>query len=326
LGVRAGGYFDALIEGPSTLDLIEAGYLCPPVVFAPPAGREADLSGVKVRSGDYVAAQLEAAMDRAAITGDAVAHYRKHAHQLPAIAFGVTIAHAEHITEQFREAGYQAATLTGKTPDRIREQMIRDLGDGKLHVLSSCNTISEGTDIPRVAAAILLRPTASLSLCRQQIGRALRKYPGKDRAIILDHAGNTRRHGLPTDDVGWSLDGAKKRQKAEQSPAKQCSQCYAIVSVGTRACPECGFVWEQPESSQRSLPETQDGELEQIDAVAVARAKRDEVRRARTLEELIALGEQRGYKPGWAYHEWQRRHAWMQGRSHDAARHHGRKV
>ncbi|CDI02485.1 putative DEAD/DEAH box helicase-like [Candidatus Competibacter denitrificans Run_A_D11] len=307
LGKDAAGYFDALVEGPSVLELIEAGYLARPVVYAPPAGQEVDLRSVKVTAGDYNLGQLASVMDKALLTGDAVAHYRRHCDGAPALAFCVTVEHAEHVARQFREAGYRAAMLDGKTPDDRRDAMIRDLGRGELQVLASCNVVSEGTDIPIVAAAILLRPTASYALAMQQMGRVLRTYPGKQRATILDHAGNTRRHGLPTEPGQWSLANRPRNKSATNLHlTKDCVDCGALLPLAARTCPECSCVFEWARTTEEPPP-TVAGELEAIDAVAVARERRREVARARSLEELQAIGRARGYKSGWAWHIWRER-------------------
>lgn len=293
LGQHADGFFDAMVVGPSAADLIERGRLARPVIYAP--AQAVDLSGVKTRGGDFVASQLAGAMDKASITGDAVAHYRKYCDGQSAIAFTITVAHAAHVVEQFQAAGYQAAVLTGSTPDKERAQMIRDLGAGRLQVLASCNVISEGTDIPSVSAAILLRPTQSYALAMQQIGRALRSCPGKDKAIILDHADNVRQHGLPTDAVEWSLDGLKKKKSKGQAMVKMCEPCGAMVALSTRFCPECGSAFDVRE---RDI-EARDGDLVEMTPEmleAVRRQKRSELIKARTREDLIALGQQRHYK------------------------------
>jgi DNA repair protein RadD len=78
-----------------------------------------------------------------------------------------------------------------------------------------------------------------------------------------------------------------------------------LLSLSARTCPECGCVFEW--ASAGSMPDTVSGELEEIDAVAVARQRRWEVMRARTLEDLQAIGRARGYKMGWAYHVWRER-------------------
>jgi superfamily II DNA or RNA helicase len=236
------------------------------------------------------------------ITGDAVAHYQRHSLGKPAIAFTVTTAHATHVVEQFKSAGIRSAVLTGATPDKERHRMIRDLGNGSLQVLASCNVVSEGTDIPAVATAILLRPTASYSLAMQQIGRALRIYDGKTRAVILDHSDNVRRHGLPTDAVEWSLDSVKRKKGKADSPVKQCPACAALMAVAAKVCGACGTVFPAPDAGVAADADggrVRDGELVELTPEMMAeirQRKRRELVSARTKEQLIALGEERHYK------------------------------
>lgn len=316
LGIHADGFFDSMVVGPTVSELIARGRLAEPVVYAPQQGL--DLSGVKSRGGDYVAAQLASAVDRSAITGDAVAHYRRYCDRQSAIAFTVTTDHAGHVVEQFKAAGYQAAVLTGATPDKERARMIRDLGNGGLQVLASCNVVSEGTDIPAVSAAILLRPSESFSLVMQQIGRAMRVFPGKGKAIILDHADNVRRHGLPTDDVEWSLDGVKRNGK---SPVKKCFECEAVVSASAAVCPGCGHKFEASVSQDASPVrdaaevEVRPGELVEMTPEMmeqIRQRKRSELISARSKDELIRLGESRNYKNPefWAGKILEERQAW----------------
>lgn len=294
LGIQAGGYFDSLVLGPSVAELTERGYLCEARVFAPANGP--DLSGVGKSGHDWQREDLAGAMDRPTITGDAVEHYRKLCHQAPGIAFCVSIAHAEHVAEEFKRAGYSAVALSGKTDPAERRRMIADLGRGQLNVLTSCDVVSEGTDIPAVVAGIMLRPTQSESLFLQQGGRILRPADDKPCAYLLDHAGNTFRHGLLTDERDWSLDGKKKRKRKDDEaafPVKQCPApgCYAIHKPAP-ACPVCGHVYEV---AKREIEQVA-GELAEVDPKQVSRAKRAEQARARTLDELIQIGRQRDYK------------------------------
>ena len=301
LGRGAGGYFDALVDGPSVSDLIGRGYLAAPRVFAPP--HQLDLSGLRTRAGDFAAADLAGAVDKPVITGDAVAHYARLCPGQPAIAFCASVAHAEHVAEQFRAAGWQAAALDGKTDPVRRRQMIADLGAGALHVLTACDVVSEGTDIPRVMAAILLRPTQSEALFLQQVGRAMRACEGKTHALILDHAGNTMRHGLPTEDRQWSLDGRPRRAKksdVEDVRITQCPACYSVHEPGP-ACPHCGH--EYPVKA-RATPQQDDADLIEVDADAAMRLRRKEKGAARSFNDLVRLAKARGYKnpTGWAAH------------------------
>jgi DNA repair protein RadD len=208
-------HFDELVCGPSIVALIEQGYLADMRIFSAPIP---DLSAVKRVAGDYAKAQLTKIMSNNTIIGNAVEHYREHANGIPAIAFCCTVAHAELVADQFSRAGYHAASIDGSMPTDKRDSIIHGLSSGRLQLVTSCDLISEGLDIPDVTAAILLRPTQSLTLYLQQVGRALRPKPTP--AIILDHAGNMHKHGTPKANRLWSLEGRPKRLAAERHALK----------------------------------------------------------------------------------------------------------
>lgn len=311
LGVDAGGFFDAMVVGPSVAELTARGYLSPSVVYAP--SQRIDLSGVRTRGGDFASSELAAAVDKPTITGDAVAEYKRRCHNEPGIAFCASVAHAEHVAEAFKAAGYQAASIDGNMDHGTRARLIDDLGNGRLHVLTSCDIVSEGTDVPVVSAAILLRPTQSLSLCLQQMGRVLRPFPGKTHATINDHVGNVFRHGLPDDEREWDLTGQAKRKKKRPAdddslPIRQCEQCYTVHRPAP-VCPSCGFVYP---NKARQI-ETVAGELQKIDPTVVrkieVREKKREQSTAKSFEDLVELGRARGYRnpSAWASHVWQAR-------------------
>ena len=297
-GRGLGSHFSTLISGPSVEQLTKLGFLSQHRVFAPPV--IADLKNVKTRAGDYANDQLSAAMDRPTITGDAISHYARLADGLPAIAFCCSVAHAESVCEAFNAAGYRAKLVTGKMKMEERDEAISGLADGRTQILCSVDVVSEGTDVPAVSAAILLRPTQSEALYLQQVGRILRPQPGKI-AIVLDHVGSTVKHGFVDDLRHWSLNSKPKRKKNDEpAPSvRQCPMCFAAFKPQP-ACPCCGF--EFPVKPKRQLTQ-REGELREMrrqDAIE-RREKRQEQGRARTLPELLALAKKKGYKPGWAY-------------------------
>jgi DNA repair protein RadD len=208
------GIFDAIVCGPSIKDLVKECHLSPSRLFI--SSREADLQGVHTRAGDYVPGELARVMSDAKITGDAVEQYRNHADHRPAIAFCVTVEHAEEVAEQFRESGYKSQCVHGETPKRERDALIAGLANGEVEVLTSCDLINEGLDVPVVGAVILLRPTKSLGLYMQSVGRGMRTAPGKTDLVVLDHVGNIRRHGPPDMERIWTLKGAEKPEEIEQ--------------------------------------------------------------------------------------------------------------
>jgi superfamily II DNA or RNA helicase len=286
--------FDCLIRGPEVAWLIEQGFLTQPKYYAPP--NQLNLDGLHVRGGDYARDEVAKEMDKPSITGDAVSHYRRICDGAPAVAFCASIAHAEHVAQAFCAAGYRATTLDG-TLDRIeRRKRVRGLSDGSIQILTSCEIISEGFDIPTVTAAILLRPTKSLGMHLQQVGRVLRIAPNKPHAYILDHVGNCLRHGLAEEERDWSLEGRKKRKKKagddeDAPPVRQCPKCYAC-HVPAPHCPECGHTYEM---KPREI-EQKEGELVELNLAWMAKQRKQEQGQARTFEELVALGKSRGMK------------------------------
>ena len=297
-GRGLGSHFSTLVQGPSVAKLVESGYLSQHKVYAPPV--LADLGKVKTRAGDYAKDQLSEVMDRPTITGDSISHYRRLADGLPAIAFCCSIAHATSVCAQFNAAGYRARLVTGDMPTEERDDAISGLADGRTQILCSVDVVSEGTDVPAVACAILLRPTMSEALYLQQVGRILRPQPGKI-AIVLDHVGSTVRHGFVDDARDWCLGSKPKRQRAsELAPSvRQCPMCFAAFKPQP-ACPCCGFEFPVKPKRQISQREGELKEMRRQDAIE-RREKRKQIGRARTLPELLALAKRKGYKPGWAY-------------------------
>ena len=301
-GKGLGAMFDRMVMGPSVQWLIDNGFLAQPVYYAP---REVvDLSQVHTVAGDFDRSEAEEIVDTPRITGDAVTHYVRFCNRQRAVAFCISVAHAQHVADTFNSCGIPSASIDGTLDPEVRKQRVEDLTAGKILVLTSCELISEGFDLPAVNAAILLRPTHSLSMHLQQVGRALRPYPGKTNAIILDHVGNCLRHGLAEQERDWDLGGREKRlKKSSLVETKQCSKCFAIFA-GT-VCPQCG---SQREIATREIEEV-DGELQRlsIEDISKKREERREEGKCKTLDDFRALAKLRGYKLGWAFFRWQAR-------------------
>lgn len=300
-GRGLGAMFTKLVLGPSTADLMAAGYLTPVKIYAPP--QVADLTGIRTRAGDYANDQAAAAMTRPTVTGDAISHYQRIAAGQPAIAFCCNVNHATTVCDAFNAAGISAATLLGNTTDR--DALVARFAAGALQVLVTVDVVSEGFDCPGAAVAILLRPTQSEGLYLQQVGRVLRPAVDKKVAIILDHVGNVHRHGFPDDVRTWTLDDARRRTGKGGPPApcvRTCEVCFAAFAPAPQ-CPVCGT---PSKISTRELKQ-QAGELQELAREAVARARardRRQQAQARTLQELIHIGQARGMKNpvAWAKH------------------------
>jgi superfamily II DNA or RNA helicase len=293
--------FETLITGPTVAELIAGGWLAPFTAYAP--ARDLDLSRIKTRMGDYAVDQLADAMSGAMVIGSAVDEYTRLCAGLPAIAFCVDIRHSELVAARFAAAGYRAAHVDGDTPRDERRRLIRALSTGELQVLSNCGLISEGLDVPGVVAAILLRPTKSLALYLQQVGRALRPAPGKARALILDHSGNTYRFGPADAPRAWSLEGRAKLATAPPM-VMRCKACGAIDSISALACESCGATLREPAPRPARIEVRTSAlvEVERLRAMSYPQALRwagaDEAR-------LRMIARARGYKSGWVWHRLQ---------------------
>jgi superfamily II DNA or RNA helicase len=313
-GRGLGDVFQHMVLGPDVGELIEAGYLAPYRYFAP--ALSVDLSGVRSVGGDFVASDLEDALDTVSITGDVVKHYLSHLGGRTAIAFCATVAHAEHVAQQFRDSGIASASIDGTMQRDRRHGLVNALRSGSIRVLTSCDLISEGFDVPSVGGVILLRPTKSFALHRQQVGRALRPKQDGSHATILDHVENISRHGLPDDPHAWSLDSKRRgdtEKEATECLHRTCRACNGVFSAGAGRdqCPTPGVdgcLFPPP----REL-EQREGELEEVAATAWTRGidlrdvRGTELRRLVEAADgdpvkLRQIQQAKGYKPGWVYY------------------------
>lgn len=288
--------FDDLIVGSSIQELTDLGYLVRPRIFIPPNNLQ--LGRVKVTAGDYNKKELEQEMNKSTITGNAVEHYRMLCDGVPAVVFCVSVKHSIDVANEFKSAGYLAESIDGSMQQSEIDRILSDLASSRLQIVTSCDLISEGTDIPAIGCAILLRPTQSESLYLQQVGRALRTCAGKDSCVILDHVGNVLKHGHPLADRDWSLSGKDKKKKKKDSEPdikfKVCKKCFFVFN--DTKCPACGV---EVETKVRKLTKL-DGLLVEMEKIE----KKDIIRQARTYEELKLVEKKMGYKNGWAWHRW----------------------
>lgn len=299
-GRGLGDVFETICEGPSTAQLIAEGHLSRFTVFSPSSAP--DLSGVRTRLGDYDVVGLRKAMG-ALVIELAVTEYGRICPGTPAVAFCVDIARSEAVAARFRSHGFRAAHVDGNTSAQERRRLIAQLGTGEINVLANCGLVSEGVDVPAIGAAILLRPTQSLALYLQQVGRSLRPAPGKNRALILDFAGNSLRHGLPDDSRTWSLASKPRRERPTSAASvRRCGECGAVNPANARECLECGASLMTPLERMEVAMKLRAEEMARLDeqlrsmtyAQRIAWAGTNEVR-------LRTVAAACGYKKGWIF-------------------------
>ena len=293
--------FDELVLGPTVRELIEAGYLASSLTYAR-AGAEDALRSLRRVGGDYAQGQLERLMLDMGVTQAAVHDYVDLAQGQQGFAFCTTLRHAEAVALAFRQAGVPAASIDGSLGSTERDTLISGFAKGEIKLLASCELLSEGFDCPDASVAILLRPTLSLTIHRQQVGRVLRPKAEGGHALIVDHAGNTFAHGLPDEEIEWSLDG-RQPQAPGQAPVKACPACGAVVPVATPSCSACGFKWPVP---KREIVHATIGDRRLVDeAVLLEELRRrplgELLPKVRHRGDLARIARARGYRPGWVY-------------------------
>lgn len=258
-GTGLRNWFAELVCGPPIPELVP-DYLSPYIYFAPSSP---DLTAARLRAGDYCTEDAAKAMNAPVIIGDAIREYKDKAAGKRAIAFCVTTEASRALVERFNLEGIPAVHVDAKTKDDARLNAVNDLAAGRIKVLSNVEVFTEGVDIPEVDAAILMRPTKSPTMFLQMLGRVLRKSPGKNRAIILDHAGLIDDHGKLSDPWKWSIDGGAALHRRKSSTGfRKCPKCKYCPDEREPVCSNCGHKYE----TGREIG-VYDGVLRQVDGV-----------------------------------------------------------
>lgn len=180
-----GGKISAEIRLPQALDeglLTPFQYLC--------ISDDTDISANELwANGKYILSKLSDKLcneERVGLIIQKLQEYLPDETQCHALCFCTDKKHADYMASQFRKAGLRAASLTSETKDEERIRLNKDLAAGRINYLCVVDIFNEGVDIPEVDTALFLRPTESLTIFLQQLGRGLRLSAGKDYLTVLD--------------------------------------------------------------------------------------------------------------------------------------------
>lgn len=234
-------------------ELVSDGYLTR--MIARRTNIQQNTSGVKKSMGDFAVGQLDAAVNQDplnnAITEEvlATAHDRKFI-----LDFCVSVDHAQRVAETYKQRGVPAAFVSGDLDGRLRDRTINDFKAGRIRVLTNCGVLTTGFDHPGVDCIVHRRPTMSPGLYLQICGRGTRVIyadgydldtregrlaaianGGKPDCLMLDFAGNVKKHGL-IDDVK----GVHKRTKQTEDDLCECPECHAYNVKTDTHCKACG--------------------------------------------------------------------------------------
>lgn len=291
LGRGQGGVADVMVEGPPMRWLIENGYLSDYRIICPTSDLEV-LANVSA-SGDWSTKALRDAAEKSHIVGDVVEQYVRHAMGTLGVTFSTDVKTATEMAAAYRLAGVRAETLTGKTDDYLRRQILRRFAARELDQIVAVDIISEGFDLPAIETISMARPTQSLALYMQQFGRGLRVMEGKGKALIIDHVSNVVRHEGPPDTPRvWTLDRRQSRASSAGGgiPITVCTECTEPYRATLRTCPHCGH-YRAP--ADRSGPDKVAGDLGELSPEVLEQLRRgvDEANKSpQQLRSELSLG------------------------------------
>lgn len=311
---------DDIIVGQSIHELTDKGFLAPFRYFQPPNDFNRNLLK-RSSTGDFTNESMQEAMSTK-IFGHIVKQYKRIASGMQAVVYTYSIDSAHKIAAEFNESGITARSVNGKTPQDMRDHIVRMFRDQRIKILVNVNLFTEGVDLPNVDCVIMARPTASLALYLQFSMRCLNPRPGKT-AIIIDHANNFKTFGYPDDDRDWKKaikSGKQKSKTLLTDPGLSivtCDYCFAVVKaseVKDGKCPICG----KPIKVHEAKP------VSDVDLIEASKERQNTIREIvkndllksvanksvselHSLRELQAYAKLHSYKPGWAWFQAKRR-------------------
>jgi len=219
--------FDITINNTQTQDLINIGFLCDVDCYRP---MKLDLSGIKIQAGEYNEKELNAEMSGSVLIRNAFDVYKDNAEGLKTMIFCVSISHAELIKEEFERNGISVGIAHSKMNEDEEEKHLKSFRDRDIMVLISVGKLTTGFDDPTVECLLFLRPTKSLPLFLQMVGRGLRIHESKSVCKILDCANNIEEHGYPTMKRDFGIKKpARAKGKAEEPEPCECPYCDEII-------------------------------------------------------------------------------------------------
>lgn len=295
-----GKLYSDLVVGSTVKELLDMGRLSPVRAFA---CHEPDLKGIATGAdGDYAKKPLTERVNTKTIRADIVKTWFRLGENRQTIVFTILVQHSIDVANEFADAGIKVAQIDGRTNKDLRKQIIEDFKNGVYKMLVSVGTIIKGFNATGVECIIDAQPTKSLSRHIQKLGRGMRLHEGKKDCLILDHASNILRNGWPQDYHPTELDNGEKKEnpdrKKETDPKpKKCANCGAIID--SFRCSNCGH-----EIEKQAGIIVEPGELKELTPTQKKNIKNSTPESQQAFYSgLIAYGQDKGYKPGYAAHK-----------------------
>lgn len=231
-----GALFDGLIEPVKIEELVARGFLAPLRSKLPEA--LISVEGVAKRGGEFVESELQAKVNNEDDNARIVEEVIKRAEDRKAWLFFCTgIDHAYAIRDALTARGVSTETVTGATPIPERNRILYDYRAGRITALTNMDVLTTGFDYPGIDLIAMCRPTMSPGLYTQMAGRGMRIAPDKEDCLVLDFAGNVKRHGPIT----CVQPPKHKGPGTGDAPVKVCPECDELLHTSVKVCPSCGY-------------------------------------------------------------------------------------
>jgi superfamily II DNA or RNA helicase len=298
--------FEQLIIGPTVKDLIDCKHLSPFKLYSPAQIIEASTASIKTTGGDYNQKQLADFVERKLIVGDVIETWKKHALGKRTVLFAVSVKHSIELAGAFSQSGIAAAHLDGDTKAETRKEILAQFAAGEIQVLCQHSIVTEGIDIPLIEAIQFTRPTKSLTVWFQAIGRALRPAKGKTNAVIIDHTDTHLNLPWPDDRIDWSLDPQSLQRSQWAIGCPECRHVFRPANAERQkclaTCPACNvkFTFEAKKAKKGFV---------RLQVVSVVPANFSEFsqefdpQKIEVVKQLISEQQQRGYQKGWIVYQ-----------------------
>lgn len=239
-GMLVGGdkpQFDGICYEYSIRQAMFDGYLAE--IVSAPIKTTLATNGVKKRGGEFIAGDLEKAINVDSLTKDCCDEMIElGSNRKSWLIFASGNAHAHSIHTYLQSKGLSGYVVTQETGKKERDLATQNLINGTCRYIVNNMILTTGFDCPRLDLIACMRPTQSAGLWVQMCGRGTRLYPGKDNCLLLDFGRNLDRHG-PIDEISGST-WYEKKEKGE-APMRVCSQCMELLHAAARVCCNCGY-------------------------------------------------------------------------------------
>ena len=227
--------FQELIESQSVKDFINQGFLCEYDYYSLPHKElQRHIQGLEIgRNLDFTDIGMFRIMNRRTVLSSTVNTYLKYVNGKKGIVYTVNKDHNSHLCNKFKEFNIRAEAIDSKTEREERDKIVQKFRDGEIDVLCNVNIFSEGFDCPDVDFIMLARPTKSLGLFLQQVGRGLR--PGKDKVVFLDIVGSYNSFGFPSLKRNWLhyFNGENRIEPLDESPKGLNEEGRTVFEIDT---------------------------------------------------------------------------------------------